>query len=168
MGNMENKGLLRVNLEIRNFSDVTILSNSIANIGNGEIALGNTYLFVDQGIYNEKKYCYEFPFIQKKFLNMEGIADEDCIAVAQCKLGKPVYPIFCSHIKHFYEGTDSFYNCYELPHLSSQSILYMAPNEVFTEELTLKLNKGIYRALLVCVPNPESCDCICCNRNFSI
>lgn len=165
---MEEKGLLRVNLDIRNCNDVTILSSSIANIGKGKIALGNTFLFIDQGIFDDKRHCYEFPFIQKKFLKMKGIADEDCIAAAQCKMGKPVYPIFCPHIEHFYNGTNSFYNCYTLPHLSSQSILYMAPDEVFTEELVLKFNKGVYRALLVCVPNPESCDCICCNRNFYI
>lgn len=164
----EKKGLLKVDLQIQNFNEITLFKAYISNIGTAEIELDNTYLFVDEGIYNDEKRCYDFPFIQKKHLKIEGVADEDCIASSQCKNGNAVYPLFCPHIEEFYKNHNVFYNCYKLSHLSSQSILYMAPKEVFTEELALRLDKGVYRAILVCVPNPKSCDCTCCNRNFFI
>lgn len=162
------KGLLQVLLEVHTYKELTQFSCSIANIGGGDIALGNTFLFIDQGIFNEETSAYMFPFLQKKFLGIEGIADEDCVACVQCKKNEAVYPLAYSHIQEFYKENIPFCNCYALPHLSSQSILYMAPNETFTEELILKLKQGVYRAILVSVPHPDSCDCICCNRCFSV
>ena len=40
--NKKENGLLRVNLKVYNYDDVTILSSCISNIGNAEIALENT------------------------------------------------------------------------------------------------------------------------------
>lgn len=162
------KGLLQVSLEVQSLGELTRFSCSIANVGIGDIAIGNTFLFIDQGIFNKDNLSYMFPFIQKKFLGIEGIADEDCVACAQCKRNDATYPLSYPHIHEFYKGTTAFCNCYSLPHLSSQSILYMAPNERFTEEIMLNLNQGVYRAILVSVPCPDSCDCICCNRCFSV
>lgn len=162
------KGLLRVSLEVQTLGELTRFSCSVSNVGVGDIALGNTFLFIDQGLFNEETQAYMFPFIQKKFLGIEGIADEDCVACAQCKKGEALYPLSYSHVREFYKGNTSFCNCYSLPHLSSKSILYMAPKEMFTEELILKLYQGVYRAILVSVPRPGSCDCICCNRCFSV
>ena len=165
---LEERGLLHVALDVYNYGAMTRFSCSISNIGSSNIELGNTFLFIDQGVFNEQDSSYKFPFLQKKFLGIDGISDDDCIMSAQCKKDEPIYPILYSHIIGFFGETSLFHNCYSLPHLSSKSILYMAPHEVFSEELILKLNAGVYRAILVSVPAPESCDCICCNRCFCV
>lgn len=162
------KGLLRVSVDVHQVGEFSQLRCSISNIGTADIALNRTYLFVDQGIYNESNSSFEFPFLQKKFLGIDGVADEDCIGCALCKSNNPAYPLSYSHISNFYKSSKPFCNCYPLPHLSCDSILYMAPDEIFTEDIVLKLKKGVYRAILMSVPKPESCDCICCNRCFCV
>ena len=166
---VSSKSLQRVCLIVESTGAHCRFSCEISNIGNSEIKLGNAYLFVDEGIYNSEKSCYEFPFTQKKFLGIDGIDDSDCILCAQCKRDLPEYPIGYSHVSSFYKtDLNLFHNCYVLPHLSYQSILYMAPGEVFTEEIILKLKPGVYRAILASVPDTSTCDCICCNRCFIV
>lgn len=167
---MEERGVLRVNLGTHISEAIVIFSCSIQNIGNTEIGLHNTFLFVDQGVYNSTNHAYEFPFLQKKFLGIKGVADEDCIGCALCREGRAKYPKDVSHIRQFYANCNlrPFTECYQLQHLSSASILYMAPNETFSEELVIKLEPGVYRAILMCVPDPKTCDCMCCNRCFCV
>lgn len=167
---MEEHGVLRVSLTTQQNENNTIFSCSIQNIGKKEIGLHNTFLFVDQGVYNEKNHSYEFPFLQKKFLGIDGIADEDCIGCALCRKGIVKYPKDTPHIREFYKksGITPFCACYPLHHLSSKSILYMAPNETFTEELVLTLDPGVYRAILMCVPDQSTCDCMCSNKCFCV
>ena len=163
-------GTLRVILDVKQSQNNTIFSCCIQNIGNTAIGLYNTFLFLDEGVFNPHNNLYEFPFLQKKYLGIEGVADEDCIGCAHCRKGDSTYPMQYPHIKQFYDEFrfEPFCQCYPLHHLSSNSILYMAPNESFTEELVVKLNKGVYRAILMCVPTPESCDCMCCNKCFVV
>ena len=167
---MEEHGILRVDLSTQQNGSNTVFSCSILNVGNVAIGLNNTYLFIDQGVYNSQNRSYEFPFFQKKFLGIEGVADEDCIGCAYCRKGKAEYPKEAPQISEFYKDKKvvPFCECYSLKHLSSSSILYMGPNERFTEELVLRLEPGVYRAILMCVPNPETCDCMCCNKCFCV
>lgn len=167
---MDEHGLLRVGLKTQQSGDCIVFSCSIQNIGNKEIGLNNTYLFVDQGVYNSKNQSYEFPFLQKKYLGIAGIADEDCIGCALCRNGIAEYPKDVSHINEFYKesGITPFYACYPLHHLSSKSILYMSPKETFTEELVVTLKPGVYRAILMCVPDQNTCDCMCSNKCFCV
>lgn len=76
------KGLLRVSIDAHQVGELTQLRCSISNVGTADIALNRTYLFVDQGIFNERNSAFEFPFLQKKFLGIDGVADEDCIGCA--------------------------------------------------------------------------------------
>ena len=167
---MDEHGLLKVSLETQQNGDYTVFSCSIQNIGNKEIGLNNTFLFVDQGVYNSNNQSYEFPFLQKKYLGIAGIADEDCIGCALCRKGIAKYPKDATHISEFYKesGITPFCECYPLHHLSSKSILYMSPKETFTEELVLTLKPGVYRAILMCVPDQNTCDCMCCNKCFCV
>lgn len=163
-------GKLKVDLFVVHDGANVRLSCRIKNIGEEDVKLHNSYLFLDQGVFNAQTKCFEFPFLQKKYLGLEGIADEDCIGCAQCRKGEPRYPSDCEHIKQFYNEKkgDLFCCCYELPHLSSSSILYMAQDEQFSEEIILSLSPGVYRAILMCVPEAETCDCMCCNRCFTV
>lgn len=166
---MPKLGVLQVELETKQTGDNIVFSCGIHNVGDTPIGLNNTFLFVDEGIYNTDSHQYEFPFFQKKFLGITGVADEDCIGCALCRKGVAMYPMEYQHIKSFYTNLDKlFCRCYPLPHLSSKSILYMAPKERFSEELVVKIPKGVYRAILICVPNQETCDCMCCNRCFCV
>lgn len=167
---VEELGVLRVDLSTNQNGENTVFSCSIQNIGTTKIGLHNTFLFIDEGIYNPESQQYDFPFFQKKFLGLEGVAYDDCIGCALCRKGEARYPSEFAHIKEFYEKSESnvFCRCYQLPHLSSKSILYMAPNERFTEELVIKISKGVFRAILMCVPDQKTCDCMCCNRCFCV
>ena len=98
------KGLLRVSVDVHQVGEFSQIRCSISNIGTADIALNRTYLFIDQGIYNESNSSFEFPFLQKKFLGIDGVADEDCIGCALCKSHKPVYPLSYSHISDFYKS----------------------------------------------------------------
>ena len=166
----EEHGVLKVSLETNQVGENVIFSCSIQNIGKRAIALHNTYLYIDEGIYNPKTQQYEFPFLQRKYLGIEGIADEDCIGCALCRKNEAEYPMKYLHINQFYGDSANtvFCRCYEVPHLSSKSILYMAPKERFTEEIVVKIDKGVYRAILMCVPKPETCDCMCCDKCFCV
>ena len=167
---VDEHGLLQVRLSTQQSGNNTIFSCRIKNIGNKEIGLNNTFLFVDQGVYNSNNRSYEFPFLQKKFLGIAGIADEDCIGSALCRKGMAKYPNDIPHINEFYKdsGITPFCECYKLRHLSSESILYMAPNETFSEELVVTLEPGVYRAVLMCVPDQNTGDCMCCNKCFCV
>lgn len=162
-------GLLRVSLEIKQFDDLSIFNCILTNIGYGEIALSNTYLFIDTGVYDEGNMAYSFPFIQKKFLHLADVDDKDCIMSDYCKKSICEYPIDNEFIQEFYRkvtSKDVFSKCFMLEHLSSKSILYMAPQETFNETIVLRFEKGVYRAILVSTPN--NCDCMCSNQCFYV
>ena len=168
-------GLIEVSLDISQKKDsnhnLIIFDCSLRNIGLVDIALGNTFLFLDQGIYDDKSNSYMFPFLQKKFLNLPNIANEDCAMSDNCKKGYSLYPRNIEHIDEFFSKHNAenlHTNCFDLPHLSSNSVLYMAPKEKFNEMIIVQLPKGVYRAILVSTPKTHTCDCMCKNICFIV
>lgn len=164
------RGILEVSLSIvqEECDNIIIFDCSLRNIGNADIALGNTFLFIDEGILDNCNYI--FPFLQKKFLNIPDIPNEDCAMCNNCRKNHVVYPRNILHIDNFFSeyGNDKYTACFSLPHLSSDSVLYMAPKEVFNETLAVHLSKGVYRAILVSVPKSDNCDCMCKNKCFYV
>lgn len=51
-----------------------------------------------------------------------------------------------------------------MKHLSSETIMFVDPGEEFSEDVILKLSKGIYKATIVWTSVKE--DCICCTKEF--
>lgn len=167
------RGLLEVALAITqdDNENIIIFDCSLRNIGNADIALGNTFLYIDQGVLDSESNSYMFPFLQKKFLNISGIANEDCVMCDNCRKSRAVYPRGVEHISDFflkYNNEEIYADCFALPHLSSASVLYMAPKEMFNETIAVRLSKGIYRAILVSVPKSDNCDCMCKNKCFLV
>ena len=169
------RGLLEVSIDIFQNSDagsnITIFNCSLRNIGYADIALGNTFLFLDQGILDKNSNSYLFSFLQKKFLDIPDIANEDCAMCDNCRKNHVAYPLNVNHINNFfseYSHESVYTNCFSLPHLSSDSVLHMAPKETFNETVAIRLHSGLYRAILVSVPKSDNCDCMCKNQCFFV
>ncbi len=55
---------------------------------------------------------------------------------------------------------------FELLHLSSATILYLDPNEEFSDDCVAKLEDGVYRAMFVVTF--KNADCNCAMKNFIV
>ena len=133
-----------------------IITCRIENCSKKRIVPQNIYLMVEAGI--EKDTIIEFPYLLK---HEEG--EFDCVFASLCKKGG-----FTCLPDHLLE--DCFKAQYrkiiKLKHLSSETIMFIDPGEEFSEDVSLKLNKGIYKATIVWTS--VKADCICGTKQFII
>lgn len=156
---------LEINIEAKVHKNEVILNCQAKNISKVDFSLKNCYVYIDSGIYNTESKEYEFPFIQNKNINIMEKSETDCIASFYCKNKICHYPE--SLITRDFSHTKSNYECYNLNHLSLESLAYIGSNECFNQEIVVHLEQGIYRALMVAIPD-ESCDCKCYSVCFIV
>lgn len=148
---------LKADLHVETISDHAIITSRIENIGGKTVTPYNVYLFIDEGILREKGY-YEFPFLLKH----EG-GEYDCVLSKICQKEKLDYPK--DRLGRGFQNIHT--DCIQLRHLSSESILYIAPAESFMEDVVVKLPKpGVYRAIIVFTA--KDADCICASKQFIV
>lgn len=162
--------LMELSLNVNFINDKTILECSIKNIGNIHFTPYKTAVFIDTGYYDDKKMRYMFPFVQQKGNDANSEREKD-----DCELSYRLRKAQCSYPKDMFEefyknnNVQSYINeCYELQHLSDQSVFYIASKEVFREDLVLTLKPNIYRAIMVVVSKDASCDCKCTSVCFEV
>lgn len=136
-----------INLDIVKDDNYVIIECSIENNGHKRIKPQNVYVFIEKG--NEQKERIQFPFYLK-----HNAEDCDCALSKECKGGAT------SFINH------SGYKGYKFEHLSCESILFIDPGEKFNDSITLVLDKGAYRAIVVATLIKG--DCICNVKNFAV
>lgn len=146
----------KISIESKTQGNYAVITCRIENCSKKRIVPQNIYLMVEAGI--EKDGIIEFPYLLK---HEEG--EFDCVFASLCKRGG-----FTCLPEHLLE--DGFKAQYrkiiKLKHLSSETIMFIDPGEEFSEDVTLKLNKGIYKATIVWTSVKE--DCICGTKQFII
>ena len=152
-----NEAKRRIALSVKTVNDYATITCSIENFGTKRIVPQNIYLMVEKGI-EENGQVY-FPYLLK---HEEG--EFDCVFAKQCKAGG-----FTSIPESML--SEKFKNCFrriiKLEQLSKTTILFIDPGEIFSEDVTLKLEAGsIYKVTAVWTSVKE--DCICTTKEFVI
>lgn len=142
-----------------------ILKCQVENISKVDFSLKNCYVYIDSGKYNIQSKEYEFPFLQNRNFNVSQKSESDCIASFYCKNKICHYPENLTTTSN--QKTSFTCGCYNLNHLSQESLAYIGSNECFNQEIVVHLEKGIYRAILVAIPD-ENCDCKCYSVCFIV
>lgn len=149
---------LKTDLSVEGGSgNFAIIRSKIENCGGKKVTPYNVYLFIDEGVLKERGY-YEFPFLLKH----EG-GEYDCVLSKICQREGLSYPRDLLGREFQNIHTD----CLQLRNLSSESILYIAPEESFSQDVTVKLpHPGVYRAIFVFTA--QDADCICASKQFIV
>lgn len=146
----------RISLDADTKESFTVITCRIENCGTKRIIPQNIYLIVEQGL--DKEGRIDFPYLLK---HEEG--EFDCVLARICKAGGitgiPEH-LISSQFSNLYRSI------VKMQYLSSESILFVDPGEEFSEDVTLKLQKGVYRATVVWTSVKE--DCICTTKEFIV
>jgi len=131
---------------------------SFENKSKNRIYPKNFYLFIDAAKPLTKLGCYEFPNILK-----HKSGEFDCELGSVCKKDvikeypRNIIPPECQHLYHDF---------YHLRHLSPDSVKFIDPGERFSEDITMLLEDGVYRAILVATAKNH--DCVCAHIQFAV
>lgn len=161
----ENTAKMRIHMEASVHDNNVILKCQVENISKVDFSLENCYIYIDSGVYNIQTKEYEFPFLQNRNISISEKSESDCIASFYCKNKICNYPEILA--KTLPSQSTLVYTCFNLDHLSHDSLAYIGSNECFNQEIVVHLEKGIYRAIMVAIPD-ESCDCKCYSACFII
>lgn len=137
-----------------------IITSTIENKGTGRITPKSFYLFINEGkISNKNGYSeYEFPNILK-----HECGEFDCALAKKCKatrIERIPDEILGDNFK------DSLSICCLLSHIASDSVNFIDPGEIFSEDMIFELAPGVYRVILVGVT--VETDCMCAHKIFVI
>lgn len=144
----------KISIESKIQGEYIIITGRIENLSRKRIIPQNIYLMVESGI--EKNGIAEFPYLLR---HEEG--EYDCVLSSLCRQGG-----FTRLPEHILEEKfkTQYRQIIKMKHLSSETIMFVDPGEEFSEDVILKLSKGIYKATIVWTSVKE--DCICCTKEF--
>lgn len=137
-----------------------IITSTIENKGTGRITPKSFYLFINEGTKTSKKgYSeYDFPNILK-----HECGEFDCALAKKCKatrIERIPEEILGNEFK------ESLSICNLLKHIASDSVNFIDPGEIFSEDMIFELAPGVYRAILLGVT--VETDCMCAHKIFVI
>ena len=144
----------KISIESKIQGEDIIITGRIENLSRKRIIPQNIYLMVESGI--EKNGIAEFPYLLR---HEEG--EYDCVLSSLCRQGG--FTRLPEHILEE-EFKTQYRQIIKMKHLSSETIMFVDPGEEFSEDVILKLSKGIYKATIVWTSVKE--DCICCTKEF--
>lgn len=147
---------IQLDVKIDNLSDhrVSVLAR-ITNVGGKRFTPDNVNLYLDEGELGENQFT--FPHLLR-----HDSGSYDCALSLWNQSGRVVYPIELVTRA----ARNRFNACFKFRHLSSETILFVAPGESFEENLIIELPKaGVYRAMVVVTA--QDADCICASRQFA-
>lgn len=150
----------QLTLSVKVSGKKAIITSTIENTGNDRITPKSFYLFINEGRKIDKKNYveYEFPNILK-----HECGEFDCALAKKCKIARlesiPV-EILGENFK------DSLSICNILNHIASDSVNFIDPGEIFSEDTIFELPAGVYRVILVGVT--VEADCMCAHKIFII
>jgi len=149
----------KLSLDVAVTGRLARITCSIECTGLRRITPKNIYLFVEKG-RRSARGVYEFPFLLK-----HEVGAIDCNLALRCKRER-VNEFPQDLVGPGYE-TDFAPVVMSLDHLSSASILFVDPGEVFSEDATIELRTpGVYRATIVFTAADS--DCMCRTRHFLV
>ncbi len=137
-----------------------IITSTIENKGMDRITPKSFYLFINEGskISKNNHIEYEFPNILK-----HECGEFDCALAKKCKLGR-VEKIPDELLGVKFQNSVSI--CKLLDHIASDSVNFIDPGEIFSEDTIFELHPGIYRVILLGVS--VEADCMCAHKIFII
>ena len=137
-----------------------IITSTIENTGNGRITPKSFYLFINEGIKTDKTTYieYEFPNILK-----HECGEFDCALAKKCKIAR-LECVPDDILGNKFKDTLSI--CNILNHIASDSVNFIDPGEIFSEDTIFELSPGVYRAILVGIT--VETDCMCAHKIFTI
>lgn len=146
----------RISLDVNTKGEYTTVTCKIENCGTMRIVPQNIYLMIEQGY--EQDDVITFPYLLK---HEEG--EFDCIFANLCKAGG--FTCLPDHLLPT-DFKNQYRKIVKMQHLSSETILFVDPGEEFSEDITIKLKEGVYKATVVWTSVKE--DCICTTREFIV
>lgn len=137
-----------------------IITSTVENTGSDRITPKSFYLFINEGKVNpkEKHKEYEFPNILK-----HECGEFDCALAKKCKVAR-VERIPDELLGDKFK--DTLCICSVLNHIASDSVNFIDPGEIFSEDMIFELPAGVYRVILVGVT--VETDCMCAHKIFTI
>ena len=154
----ESKKQLALSIDVSN--NKVIITSTIENTGKERITPKSFYLFINEGKKIDKSNYteYEFPNILK-----HECGEFDCALAKKCKIAR------IESIPEEILG-EKFKNslciCKVLNHIASDSVNFIDPGEIFSEDTIFELPYGVYRVILVGVT--VEADCMCAHKIFTI
>lgn len=156
---MDTKLILTLSTDI--VGSHVVISCSVENKGLDRIDNMHFFLFVDQPILKTDFGIYQSNHILKHDCNHKY----NCMLSEMCKADEiDGYPTGFM----IQEPSDLYYCAKKLDFLSPVSILYINPGECFSEDVVMKLNKGVYRVLLIGIYGKRKQGCSCANKQFVV
>lgn len=150
----------QLHLEVTVSDKNAIITSSVENKGSDRITPKTFYLFIDSGIEKQINGATIFDF--PNILVHEG-KDFDCSLAKECKAGR----VQCLPQKLLTkEFQDTYHACYQLKHISSESVNFIDPGESFSEDAIFKLEEGVYRVILI--GTSVEADCMCAHKLFVV
>jgi hypothetical protein len=148
-----------ISLSVKVQDDIVIFTCLFRNESRDRIKPRNFYLLIDGALDTDEYGNFDFANILHHQEN-----DLDCKLGIKCKesIALEGYPTGIYHSK--YENV--YHNFYHLKHISPNSVSFIDPGEVFTEDIATKFNPGVYRAILV--GTSINHDCMCANIQFVV
>ncbi len=138
-----------------------IITSTIENKGSERITPKSFYLFINEGKKVQKNSTYseyQFPNILK-----HECGEYDCALAKKCKVTR------IERIPDEILGDDfknSLSICNILNHIASDSVNFIDPGEIFSEDTIYELAPGVYRAILVGIT--VETDCMCAHKIFVV
>lgn len=129
----------------------------VENKGNKRINPNSFYLFIDQPLLDSDSGIYQQNHILK----------HDC--KQNCKLSDLCRKDSVDEFEREFTISrceQGYFSYKKLDLISSDSILYINPGESFSEDVIIKLKKGVYRVLVI--GNYDKNGCVCANQQFVI
>lgn len=137
-----------------------IITSTIENKGTGRITPKSFYLFINSGNKVDKEgYTeYEFPNILK-----HECEDFDCSLAKKCKAAR-VEKIPDELLGEKFKNSVCI--CRILSHIAADSVNFIDPGEVFSEDAIFELQPGVYRVILLGIS--VEADCMCAHKIFVV
>jgi len=140
-------------------SETVIITCSFKNESKNRIYPRNFYLFIDGSKPKDRDGLYEFHNVLE-----HEVGTLDCELGKKCKDKNKITGFPLDLYPEEYKKL--FHKFYLLKHLSPNSVSFIDPGEMFCEDVSMTLDKGIYRAILVCTATNH--DCVCTNVQFVV
>ena len=142
----------RTSISVQSFGNKAIITCTLQSSHPKRLLIDKAYLFVDTGTYTDK-------ICKFKHILCHQYGEESCLV--EKKMSK-------NSISTYQDINPDNPNgiFFELLHLSSATILYLDPNEEFSDECVLDLPEGVYRAMFIVTF--KNADCNCATKHFFI
>lgn len=137
-----------------------IITSTIENKGTERITPKSFYLFINSGnkVKKDNIIEYEFPNILK-----HECGEFDCSLAKKCKAAR-LEKIPDELLGNAFHNSLSI--CKLLNHIASDSVNFIDPGEVFSEDAIFELEPGVYRVILLGIS--VEADCMCAHKIFVV